>query len=165
MRNTVARRGYSARRFRRHECDWNISAVDGFYRSTRSTGSKDVIMRTLSIAIGIASLGLGLSGCGGDSNGPTAPSGDPQLPADAIVIDVVAENGAQSFSPNPSTVPDGRTVVWHNIDRTTHRVVLDNRSIDTGNLSPGAFSSPMTLTTVGGYHCSIHPAMVGTLTR
>lgn len=121
-------------------------------------------MRTLSISIGIVSLGLGLSGCG-DSNNPAAPSGTPPLPAGAIVIDVVAENGAQSFSPNPSTVPDGRTVVWHNIDGTTHRVVLDNRSIDTGNLSPGAYSSPMTLTTVGGYHCSIHPNMVGTLTR
>ena len=124
-------------------------------------------MRTLSTAVGIAVLGLGLSGCGGygDSNGPTAPSGDPPIPPDAIVIDVVAENGTQSFSPNPSSVPDGRTVVWHNVDRTTHRVILDNRSIDTGNLSPGAYSAPMTLAAVGGYHCSIHPDMVGTLTR
>ena len=124
-------------------------------------------MRTLTIALGIASLGLGLSACGGygDSNNPTAPSGNPSVPANAVVIDVVGENGAQSFSPNPSTVPDGRTVVWHNVDRTTHRVVLDNRSVDTGNLDAGAYSSPMILTTVGGYHCSIHPDMVGALTR
>jgi plastocyanin len=124
-------------------------------------------MRTLSTGVGIVALGLALSGCGGygDSNNPTAPSGNPPLPPDAIVIDVVSENGAQSFSPNPSSVADGRTVVWHNVDRTSHRVVLDDRSIDIGTLAPGAYSSPMTLSTVGGYHCSIHPNMVGTLTR
>jgi len=86
--------------------------------------------------------------------------------ADAIVIDVVSENGAQSFSPNPSSVPDGRTVVWHNVARTSHRVVWDDRFHRYPALSPlGAYSSPMTLATVGGYHCSIHPNMVGTLTR
>jgi hypothetical protein len=37
--------------------------------------------------------------------------------------------------------------------------------VDTGNLGPGASSAPMTLAAVGGYHCSIHPDMVGTLTR
>ena len=124
-------------------------------------------MHTLSFAAGVAALALVLSGCNGygDSSTPTAPSGNPPVPPDAIVIDVVAENGAQSFSPNPSSVPNGRTVVWHNVDRTTHRVVLDDRSIDTGNLAPGAYSTPMTLTAVGGYHCGIHPDMVGTLTR
>jgi plastocyanin len=125
-------------------------------------------MRILSTTLGIAVLGIGLSGCGGygsNSGNPTAPSGNATAPSDAIVINVVATNGAQSFSPNPSSVPDGRTVVWHNVDSITHRVVLNDRSVDTGNLDPGTFSSPMTLATVGGYHCSIHPEMVGTLTR
>lgn len=125
-------------------------------------------MRLLSTTLGIAALGISLSGCGGyggNSGNPTAPSGNPTVPSDAVIINVVAENGAQSFSPNPSGVPDGRTVVWHNNDAITHRVVLNDRSVDTGNLDPGAYSSPMTLTTVGGYHCSIHPDMVGTVTR
>lgn len=125
-------------------------------------------MRLLSTTLGIAALGISLSGCGGygsNSGNPTAPSGNPTAPPDAIIINVVSENGAQSFSPNPSSVPGGRTVVWHNIDSITHRVVLNDRSIDTGNLDPGTFSSPMTLPAVGGYHCSIHPDMVGTVTR
>src|SRR5678810_960660 len=84
-------------------------------------------------------------------------------PADAITINVVRENGNQSFSPNPATVPTGQTVVWHNIDTTTHRVVLNDGKLDTGNLAPGAFSQPMTLGAPGPYHCSIHPDMVGTL--
>ena len=125
-------------------------------------------MRLLSSSLGMTALGICLSGCGGytgNSGTPTAPSGNTTAPSDAIVINVVRENGAQSFSPNPSSVPDGRTVVWHNIDTITHRVVLNDRSVDTGNLNPGMFSSSMTLATVGGYHCSIHPDMVGTVTR
>ena len=83
-----------------------------------------------------------------------------------MTINVVAINGAQSFSPNPATLPAGQTVVWHNIDSITHRVVLNDGSFDTGNLNPGASSQPMTINIPSGgdpYHCSIHPVMVGTL--
>jgi plastocyanin len=78
----------------------------------------------------------------------------------------VGVNGAQSFSPNPATLPGGQTVVWHNIDSITHRVVLNDGSVDTGNLNPGASSRPMPINVpVGGdpYHCAIHSVMVGTL--
>ena len=125
-------------------------------------------MRVLSTTLGVAALGLSLSGCGGyggNPGNPTAPSGNPTAQSGAIVINVVAIDGAQSFLPNPSSVPDGRTVVWHNVDTVTHRVVLNDGSVDTGDLDPGTFSSPMSLGTIGGYHCSIHPEMVGTLTR
>jgi len=54
-------------------------------------------------------------------------------------------------------------VVWHNVDTTTHQVVLDDGTLDTGNLPPGAFSQPMMLAAPGPYHCSIHPDMVGTV--
>ena len=125
-------------------------------------------MRTSAAILGGTALALWAAGCGGyggNAGNPSAPSGNPTAPADAIVINIVSENGAQSFSPNPSSIPNGQKVVWHNIDRTIHRVVLDDRSVDTGNLEAGAFSAPMTLGAVGGYHCSIHPNMVGTLTR
>jgi plastocyanin len=55
-------------------------------------------------------------------------------------------------------------VVWHNIDSVVHRMVLDNGSIDTGNLAAGASSQPMSINNgTGPYHCSIHPSMVGTI--
>jgi plastocyanin len=102
--------------------------------------------------------------CGGtSSSSPTSPTGTSAPPAGATIIDVVRENGAQSFSPNPATVPAGQMVVWHNVDTVTHRVVLNDGGLDTGNIAPGAFSSPMTLRAVGPYHCSIHPSMVGTI--
>jgi len=123
------------------------------------------VMNRLLLAAGLATLTLGVAACGGDgygSSSPSAPSNTP-APAGAITINVVRENGNQSFSPNPATVPAGQTVIWHNIDTTTHRVVLNDGTLDTGNLAPGAFSQPMTLGADGAYHCSIHPDMVGSL--
>jgi plastocyanin len=81
-----------------------------------------------------------------------------------VTINVVGVNGTQSFSPNPATLPAGQTVVWHNIDSITHRVVLNDGSLDTGDIASGASSRPMSINTGGGpYHCSIHPSMVGTI--
>ena len=120
-------------------------------------------MRKFLCAAGLAASMFVTAACGGyGSSSPSAPGGSPP-PADAITINIVRENGNQSFSPDPATVPVGQTVVWHNIDTTTHRVVLNDGRLDTGNLPPGAFSQPMTLGAPGAYHCSIHPDMVGTL--
>src|SRR3954453_1881624 len=119
-------------------------------------------MRGMFFAAAVAALSAGGVACSGyGSSSPTAPGTAP--PADAITINVVRENGNQSFSPNPATVPAGKIVVWHNVDTAIHRVVLNNGQPDTGNLSPGAFSAPMTLGAPGPYHCSIHPDMVGAL--
>ena len=121
-------------------------------------------MRSFFLAASLAALTLGAAACSGGygTSSPTGPTNTPP-PAGAITIDVVGINGAQSFSPNPATVPAGQVVVWHNIDRDTHRVVLNDRQLDTGNIAPGAFSQPMTLGAPGPYHCSIHPEMVGTI--
>ena len=120
-------------------------------------------MRRFLFAAALAASMSGVAACGGyGSAAPSGPSDTPP-PAGAITINVVRENGNQPFSPNPATVPSGQTVVWHNIDSTTHRVVLDDGTLDTGNLAPGAFSQPMTLGAPRQYHCSIHPDMVGTL--
>ena len=122
-------------------------------------------MYRLFTAAGLAALTLGVAACGGyNSSSPTSPDTGSVAPPGAIVIDIVRENGARSFSPNPATVPPGQTVVWHNIDTTTHRVVLDDRGVDTGNIAPGRFSAVTTLGTPGPYHCSIHPSMTGTVT-
>ena len=123
-------------------------------------------MRVSTAVLAAAGLGLSLSSCSGGYGSPTgATAGNSSVPSNAIVIDVVAINGAQSFSPNPASVPSGQAVVWHNVDSITHRVVLNDGELDTGNISAGAFSSPMGLVAPGPYHCSIHPEMVGTLTR
>jgi plastocyanin len=126
-------------------------------------------MRAFVTVSAVITLGLGVWGCGGNSyssgNGgnPSAPTA---MTPGAVTINVVAINGAQSFSPNPATLPAGQMVVWHNVDNITHHVVLNDRSVDTGDLAPGASSQPMAIAAVGGqYHCSIHPVMVGSVNQ
>ena len=112
---------------------------------------------------GIGAWACSGSGSGGANSGSVAPSG-PSDPGGIVTVSVVAINGAQSFSPNPATLPTGQRIVWHNIDSVTHRVVLNDGSFDSGNLAPGASSAPMTITSTGAaYHCSIHPEMVGSV--
>ena len=122
-----------------------------------------VLTAITTIAVGIwvsACAGSGYSSTSGTPTTPTAPNG-----AGVVTINVVAINGAQSFSPNPATLPSGQLVVWHNVDRVTHRVVLNDRSVDTGDLPAGASSQPMTIGASGQYHCSIHPVMVGSINQ
>lgn len=118
-------------------------------------------MRRMLPAAIVAAFTLSAFACGGYSSAPGNPNGPTALPPDAIVINIVANNGALSFSPNPATVPTGKTVVWHNVDTITHHVVLDDGELDAGNIGPGAYSPPMGLVAPGPYHCSIHPSMVG----
>ena len=113
----------------------------------------------------VAAIALSVSACSGYGNSMPQPGPDtpPSLPPGAVTIDIVGMNGARSFSPSPATIPAGQTVVWHNLDSTTHRVVLDDGELDTGNIGPGRFSTPMTLIAPGSYHCSIHPSMLGAI--
>ena len=118
-------------------------------------------------AAAIVALSIVASGCSGsyESGSPVAPTPPTPTTSNGVVtINIVLDNGSQSFSPNPATLPAGQMVVWHNVDTTTHRVVLNSGSLDTGDLAPGASSQPMSINTGGGpYHCSIHPSMVGTI--
>ena len=121
-------------------------------------------MRRFLSAAALAALLPGVSACSSYGNSsPTGPNMATAPPDGAVVINVVGINGVQSFSPNPGTVPADRTVVWHNVDTITHRVVFDDGEVDTGNIAPGAFSAPKTLVGPGPYHCSIHPPMVGSI--
>ena len=127
-------------------------------------------MRILMTA-GVVALGFGVWGCGGSgystaSGNPTSPTATPSA-SGVVTVNVVGINGVQSFSPNPATVPGGQMVVWHNVDSVTHHVVLNDRSVDTGDLAPGSSSQPMAIAGTGGgqYHCSIHPVMVGSVNQ
>ena len=99
--------------------------------------------------------------CGGYGPAPD-PVPLPAPPVNAVVINVVGIAGAQSFSPNPSTV---RRTAGRLAQRDTivHRVVLNDGEVDTGNIAPGASSTAMFLVAPGPYHCSIRPEMVGTI--
>ena len=126
-------------------------------------------MRALVTTAALFVISVGMWGCSGNgySSGPGTPTSPtpPANDATIMTINVVAINGAQSFSPNPATVRSGQMVVWHNVDSVTHHVVLDDRSVDTGDLAPGASSQPMMIGAGGPYHCTIHPVMVGSINQ
>jgi plastocyanin len=124
-------------------------------------------MRGFMMVGAVVAVSLGMWGCGGYSRGSSGNPNRPTPPsaASVVTVNVVAINGAQSFSPNPATLPAGQMIVWHNIDNVTHRVVLNDGSVDTGNLAPGASSQPMAIPAAGGYHCAIHPVMVGSINQ
>ena len=125
-------------------------------------------MRVAGIVGAVFALGLGVSGCSGSGYSTGNSSGSLTAPSTsgAVTVNIVGINGALSFSPNPATLPSGQMIVWHNVDAVTHHVVLNDGSLDTGNLDPGTYSQPMALSAAGGpYHCSIHPVMVGSINQ
>jgi plastocyanin len=126
-------------------------------------------MRSFVLACGAAALALIVSACGGGNNGynntPTSPTSPTPPPAGSATINIVGTSGPQSFSPNPSpALATGQMVVWHNSDAATHRIVANDGSFDTGNITSGSASAPLQLKTDGtNYHCSIHPSMTGAI--
>ena len=102
-----------------------------------------------------------LASCGGSSGGgmetPTTPS------PTSFTINILGDRGSQSFNPNPAPA-GGQGIVFRNTDGATHRIVLNDGSIDSGDLAPGATSRAMQIPTNGAnYHCSIHPGMIGAM--
>jgi plastocyanin len=121
--------------------------------------------RSSRAVLGVVGVFLLLS-CGGGGGAPAAPSPGPGSGSTStiVTITITGVKGAQSFSPNPGSCATGQMVVWRNADVVTHRVTLDDLSVDTGDIAPGASSPAMPLGNVSKpYHCSLHPSMVGSL--
>ena len=114
-------------------------------------------MRLHEIAL-VSIAGVLCVNCGSGST-PSSPSTPPATTATTITI--VGQNGAQAFSPNPASF-GGQMVVFRNNDSIVHRVVLNDGSVDTGDIAPGATSRAVTMPGGGtNYHCQLHPGMVG----
>src|SRR5690242_18548254 len=105
--------------------------------------------------------------CGGGGTSPTptpAPSngGGSGGGSNIVTITVKGVNGKLSFDPNPASVQAGQLVVFKNTDVVTHHVTLDDNSLETGDIAPGASSQPLSIGAINkAYHCSMHPSMVG----
>lgn len=122
------------------------------------------------LAFALAAAVAACGGSGGYSNTPTSPTpasgganGSGSGSGGGIVtITIRGVNGKLSFDPNPASVPAGQLVQFKNADIVQHQVMLDDGSLKTEVINPGATSSALA---VGGmnaaYHCAIHPSMVG----
>jgi plastocyanin len=113
-------------------------------------------VRAAASAVVLCTLSCG--GGGGGAASPAAPSATAPAP---LTITIMRQNGAQSFSPNPASA-GGQTVVFRNADSIVHRVMLNDGSIETGDLAPGATSRSFQIPATGtNYHCTLHPDMIG----
>jgi plastocyanin len=114
-------------------------------------------MRPLVLTAAFAVALAGAWGCGGGGS-PSSPSSSSTGP---LTITIVADRGGQSFSPNPASA-GGQMVVFRNNDTVVHRVRLNDLSIDTGDIPPGATSRAVRMPEAGtNYHCFLHQTMVG----
>ena len=126
-------------------------------------------MRTPLRVAALAAICAAAASCGGGGDGssstPSSPTsvnpGTGTSTTNAMTITITRRNGAQSFSPNPAEV-GGQMVVFRNADTIVHRVILNDGSIDTGDIAPNATSAGVVMPASGtNYHCSLHPDMIG----
>ena len=104
-------------------------------------------------ALALVAATVSLAGCSGGGTTPT--------PSTALTINVNGQQGAASFSPNPANA-GGRMVVFKNNDSIVHRVRLNDGTVDTGDIAPGATSAEVRMPNGGtNYHCSLHTTMIG----
>jgi plastocyanin len=102
---------------------------------------------------------MAASACGGGGSTATTPSAAPSL----LTITIQGQNGTQAFAPNPASF-GGQSVVFKNNDSVTHHVVLNDGSVDTGDIPPGGTSRAVTMPAGGtNYHCSLHLGMIGSV--
>ena len=118
----------------------------------------------------LAAAALVAVSCGGGGGGtPTSPSGGgtggggtggggTQTP---VTISITGQGGKLAFNPNPATVAPGQMVVFKNNDTVAHHVTMDDGTISTPDIAPGATSAPVAIGNNRSYHCTIHPGMVG----
>lgn len=135
-------------------------------------------MRRTLVALALLVVAIASTACGGSGSGPsTTPNGSGSAgSAASVTVTITGNQGSMSFSPGSMTLSAGQTVAWRNADSITHQIVQDSESgggyggggagFDTGSIPPGATSAPIAFSLAGtiGYHCGIHPSMVGTLT-
>lgn len=117
-------------------------------------------VRLLNASVLLVGL-VAVPGCGGGGGSSTPMTPSPTSPTS---INIVGQNGTQAFSPNPASF-GGQQVVFKNNDSASHRIVLNDGSVDTGDIAPGATSRVVTMPSSGtNYHCSVHPGMIGSVT-
>ena len=129
------------------------------------------------------SASLALASCGSSSSSsPTGPSAVTSNGPAAVVVTILGQDGAMSFSPNPVSLKVGQSIAWKNGDVIMHQPVQDSSGSNTGGggygggggsssgfnagqVSPGATTVSIAFNAAGNvnYHCSIHPSMVGTI--
>ena len=117
------------------------------------------LLRATAVAVALACAACGGSGYNG---GTPSPTPTPTPTPSGVTVSIAGNLGSQSFNPNPASPGAALTVNWRNADGLVHRIVANDNSFDTGNISPSGTSMTVTVPAAGvNYHCSLHPTMIG----
>ena len=128
--------------------------------------SDEEAMMALRIACVALLLTLSL-GCGSSSYSPPSSPTPTLSTGAATAVSIVSGSSTlatTAYAPNPVTVAVGGTVTWMNNDTTTHTSTGDDGAWSSGSIAPGGqFSRTFPTAGTFGYHCTIHPNMIGTV--
>lgn len=92
------------------------------------------------------------------SPNPRDVAAEAAIPAKGVVIKIANFD----FGPKTITAPVGATVTWTNTDDDAHSVVADNKAFRSAPLDTGdSYSFTFAAAGTYGYHCGLHPQMVG----
>ena len=119
-------------------------------------------MRSSMILVAVLAAAVSASRCGG-GNSSSSTSTSPGSTPTVVTVSIVGTKGNLSYVPDPVPTASGDQVMFKNNDTITHRIVMDDNSVDFGSVSPGASSAAKGVGTGGNFHCTIHPSMVGTI--
>ena len=112
----------------------------------------------LATVVALALTGAACSSSGGDSGGSCTSDNASALTGTLTIVGF-------AFSPNCFSVQSGASISVENKDGMPHTFTVDSADVAVDvKLSPGASGSG-TAPAAGtyGFHCSIHPAMTGTM--
>lgn len=87
-------------------------------------------------------------------------------PATTITVKIIVnKKGVFTFKPKTLNITVGTTVKWINKTTVQHTATSnDGTTFNSGFINPGAsFKFTFTKTGSFGYHCNIHPFMMGTI--
>jgi plastocyanin len=107
-----------------------------------------------------------MSGCGGGYSAPApspTPTPTPAPTANNVTVNIVGSSGNKAFTPNPVMASAGDTLVFKNNDTTSHHLVMNDGSLDVGDIAPGASKSITVKGSGGLFHCTIHSTMIGSI--
>ena len=120
-------------------------------------------MRSSMILLAVLTAAVSASRCGGGNSSSSTPTNPGNATPNVVTVSIVGTKGNGSYVPDPVPAGSGDQIMFKNNDTVTHRIVMDDNSVDFGSVAPGASSAAKGVGAGGNFHCTIHPSMVGTI--
>ena len=120
-------------------------------------------MRSSFILVFVLTAAVSASRCGGGNSSSSTPTNPGNATPTIVTVSIVGTKGNASYVPDPVPAGSGDQVMFKNNDAVSHRIVMDDNSVDFGSVAPGASSAAKGVGAGGNFHCTIHPSMVGTI--